>query len=278
MSCDDLHPRPDARSGGSALRRSLPVAVTAMAEAPAKPLRKDSTRILSMAAFLFSVITGVFAMYIAYETQLDKNINSVGKLIDQYFKIHEKLDANSYSYNLMRTQLRSIASRAFNKALSVQDYMDDGIWMSIGQINEDEMLYTNAEDAWLQALKTTPDLHTYLFILRSLAENENKLHKINSSTRRLEDALTAASGAGTEGRKINNDLSPTLKAAEIANIHLAWVLLSPNDCKILTSHYDAAADAIAEAEKAGEDPTAAATVEGDKAEIERYREARSKCN
>jgi hypothetical protein len=103
--------------------RSISVAVTKMPETPSKPLLNDSTRLLSLAAFLLSLVTGGYATYSVWKTHQESTIGDVNKLIDQYFKGQEKLKTINTAtdlpfYNLLRTELRSEAEQAVKKALS----------------------------------------------------------------------------------------------------------------------------------------------------------------
>ena len=128
------------------------VVITGMPEQPSKPLFKDSARLLSISAFLFSLITGIFAMYQTHQNWQDTTTDSVNKLIDQYYIGQEKLSKldpinDVAQANFLKALLRGVGTRAVSQAIQVQAKIDDGTWLALAQINDNENNLTTAEQA-----------------------------------------------------------------------------------------------------------------------------------
>src|SRR5258708_5565067 len=95
-------------------RIPIPVYITSLPEKLPKPLFRDSNRLLSLAAFIFSVVTGTFALVHTWTDTREARVDGVGKLIDQYYSGAEKLAALNLQTqadyrNLLSAKQRSIA-------------------------------------------------------------------------------------------------------------------------------------------------------------------------
>ena len=230
----------------------IEIVVKEMPERPPKPLLKDTPRLLSVAAFIFSLVTGVYATYSAWSAKTDAAVEDVGKLISLYYQSAEKLrTVNSFTetayFNLLRTQQRSQAAQAVTKALTVANYVDVGIWMSLAQINNAELNCVASDKAWRAALSNTTDIMEYSFSLRGAAYNDWCLHKLDDATKLLETALKAVTAdVVKEPRTMSNYMLPQSRAMEVAFIHLTWLSLFPTDCKVVVPHFDGAKAASVE--------------------------------
>lgn len=160
------------------------VVVTKLPEVPSKPLLKDSTRLLALAAFLFSVTTGLYATYQTWISNREARVDAINKLIDQYYAGQETLATlnpqtqNPY-INLLQSQLRSMAARTIPHALQVQGDINDGTWLALAQINDNEGHFATAEIAWLAAKNKAQDVPAYTFAMRGLASNLFRLRQQN---------------------------------------------------------------------------------------------------
>ena len=261
------------------------VVVKEMPERPPKPLLKDFARLLSVAAFIFSLVTGVYATYSAWRAKTDAAVEDVGKLIALYYQSAEKIKTiNAYSetayFNLIRTQQRSQAAQAVTKALTVSNYVDVGIWMSLAQINNAELNCAASDKAWRAALSNTSDIMEYSFSLRGAAYNDWCLHKLDDAAALLETALKAVTAdVVKEPRNIINYMVPQQRALEVSFIHLTWLSLFPTDCKVLVPHFDGAKAAFSEAfrDAPTTDPGVQEQMNGAAANIARFEQARAKC-
>jgi len=225
---------------------SIEVIVKQMPEAPSKPLFKDSTRLLSVAAFIFSVSTGMYAAISSRNQHIDSEVEGVGKLISEYYSKAEKIRTvrrygeEAYYFNMLRSQQRSDAARAVRKALAVRRHIDNGIWMSLAQMNMFEGNWAAAEDAWISALANEPDIGERIFILRNVAKNEAFLQRMPEAEQRLDLALKLTAESG-------DVLGPQEKASETVAIHGTWLELHPKAaCVEWNSHLNQATKLIDE--------------------------------
>jgi hypothetical protein len=228
------------------------VVVTKMPEAPTKPLLHDSTRLLSLAAFVFSVATGVFATYQTWKSSRESTIENVSKLIDQYYTGQEKLATLDVStqlayVNLLRSKLRGTASRTVVEATSVRDSIDDGTWLALAQINDNENNLDAAEMSWSTAANNTQDIAVYLFAMRGLASTQLRRGKKAEAQVTIKLALDAASDNAVKGSN-KNPMPDHYRRVEAAAVHAYWLTqIQTNECSTFVPHYDAALASIAEA-------------------------------
>ena len=243
---------PNAVSTGATTPQPISVAVTSMPDS-SKSLFKDPTRLMSLAAFLFSVITGVFATYQTWRSSRESTIDSVGKLIEQYYAGQEKLakldTTTQIGYaNLLRSQLRGAASRTVPQALRVQDDIDDGTWLALAQINDAENNFDIAEMAWRAAAKNTRQPYVYTFAMRGLFANLLRQNKLEQAQAAIKTALDAAVADKIAGTSIVNNLPSHVRLIEKAASHVFLVSLMPDaDCSIVASNYDAAISSLSDA-------------------------------
>ncbi len=287
-------PPNDSSQKGAMEEEAKPIAVVikTMPDTPSKSLWHDSTRLLSLAAFILSLVTGAYAAYSTWKAQRDATVESVGKLIAEYYSNAEKIkllknDAYDISYfNLLRTQQRAEIVQAVQKALTVRTYVTTAIWMSLAQINYEEQNCPAAETAWLSAINNTEDISEYLFALRGIAANEWCLNRLPDAEKRLGEALNAAeSEEVTANHTIKNYLRHAQRMLDISSTHLQWLTLYPSDkCEIMKPHYDAAVAAFADAtsgitlpDKTAGDQAGGNIVLSTRFYIDQFKEARSKC-
>jgi hypothetical protein len=237
--------------------RTVSVAVTSMPPTPDKPLFKDPSRLLAVAALALSFTTGSFGMYYTWNSGEESRVDTLGKLIDQYYTAQEKLltlneDDNLPLMNLLRSQLKANASRAYSIATGVQGRIEDGVRLAVAEINDSEFNFTTAEKAWLLAVEKTQDISVYLYGMRNLAKNQLLQHKTRGeSDRRYQQALDAALHDRTKrmkGTAIINGLLPDARSAQAALTHAYWLEESGSrDCLFVVPHYDEALRFIAAA-------------------------------
>jgi hypothetical protein len=226
-------------------RDPIPVIVTSLPEKSPKPLFRDSSRLLSVAAFIFSLVTGTFALVHTWTDSRESYVDGVGKLIDQYYAGAEKmatlnLQTQSDYRNLLAVKQRSIALRAVELATRVEKLLDDGIWTALAQINDSEHNYSAAEIAWSSAVDRTKDIALYLFAIRGLATNLSYQGKTDSVNKTLEASLKEI---GLEGKdyRFSARLTPAQQDIESAGVHATQLFLNKNnDCAYVVSHFDEA--------------------------------------
>lgn len=246
MATIDASSPETGKAPGEKSPASIEVIVKQMPEPPGKPLFKDSTRLLSVAAFIFSVSTGLYAAVSSRNQHIDAEVDGVGKLISEYYSKAEKLRSVSRFgeeatyFNLLRSQQRSDAARAVRKALAVRRSIDNGIWMSLAQMNMFEGNFPVAEDAWISALDNATDLGEQIFILRNLAKNEAFLRRTSDADKALDRALKLIAESG-------DMLGPQEKASETVAIHGTWLELHPTaQCPEWTGHLNQATKEVGE--------------------------------
>jgi len=228
----------------------LNVVVLKMPEKPAKRLFRDPNRLLSLAAFVFSVATGVFATYNTWRGSRDAAIESVSKLTDQYYEGQSKLaqlNPSQQAYiNLLRTTLRSTALRAINQASVVKTSIDEGTWLALAQINDNENNLAASETAWNAATEATNDIAVYLFGMRGLAANKLRQGDIAGAQTAFENTIGAALKDTFKGGR--NNYPPEYRHVEVAATE-AFRLTSARapDCAFIAEHFDKSLRHIAEA-------------------------------
>jgi hypothetical protein len=236
----------------------IPVSVITLPEKLPKSLFQDSNRLLALAAFVFSVVTGTFALVHTWTDSREATVDSVGKLIDQYYAGAEKaatlnLQTQSDYRNLLMSKQRSTASRAAALATRVENLLDDGIWLALAQINDNERNFSAAEFAWSSAADHTKDISVYLFGMRGLATNQSYQGKIDSVNQTLNAATKQISSTTIKGGRFINMLTPAQKDIELAGLHATQLFLTKsNDCNYLVPHFDEATSLLVSAYKKGE--------------------------
>ena len=151
---------------------TISVIITKMTHSPSTSLFRDPTRLLSLSAFIFSVITGLYAMYQTYQNQKEATMESVNKLLDQYYAVADKItkiEVDDGRGNLLKSQSRAIAIRAVRQASHVKAMIDDGTWTALAHINDAQNNLAEAEQAWLAGIRNTTQSYFYLYALRGLA-------------------------------------------------------------------------------------------------------------
>ena len=228
--------------------------VVSLAEAPAKPLFKDSARLMAVSAFIFSLVTGLYATYQTYQNDRDANVERVTKLIDDYFDKQETLshlDRNTQlAYiTLIQSQIRAIAERAVYYANKVQDDLSDGSWQSLAQVSNAEGNFSGAIEAWRQSTLRTRDARLYLFGLQSLGLTQ--LHANDpvgaraTFTRLLADLYVTR----PEGSYIENNGSKFSRDLFASETYILWLqALNSKDCSVTKDLYKSAVAALASAE------------------------------
>jgi hypothetical protein len=266
--------------------RVVEVVVKEMPEPPHKSLWKDSGRLLSVSAFMFSLATGAYAAYSTWTAKIDASVEEVGKQIGMYYQNTEKLKSidprtDTAYFNLIRTQQRSQATQALTKALSVARYVDAGLWMSLAQIFTTEQNCAVADKSWRAAADKTTDVGEYSFSLRGIAYTDACLHKLDDAALQLERAVKAISADEVkEPRTMINNMAPIARSVEISSIHVTWLtLFPPTDCKVVAPHYDAAKAALADAllHVAPTDEASRKLIAGASQAVEWFAAARAQC-
>jgi len=243
----------------------LEVAITKFPKPPSTPLMKDVSRLLALAAFIFSVSTGLYAAYQSWINYRDSTVESLSKIIDQYYAGQEKYatpnsGTQSGYINLLQSQLRSIAERTVPLALRVENDVGDGTWLALGQINDNEGLFASGQIAWAAAKNHTNESRLYTFAMRGLAGN---LAAQGGKRDQAEDAFTAAIDSSLEDTvnetkiikeipkretKLINAIPRYERPIEAAATHAFWLGKgNVNECSFVTKHFDAALTLLAEA-------------------------------
>jgi hypothetical protein len=219
-----------------------------------EPLLKDTNRLLSLAAFVFSVATGLFAVYQTMYTRMEATVDTVNKLIDQYYDEQEKLTKMNEEdqialMNLLRSRAQSTALRMFSLATSVKASIDDRTWQAVAQINDGEGNIKAAERAWLIAIENTKDISVYLYANRNLASNQLRQGRgrEEDANRSYQSALDAALSKQVEGTTIVNEMPQYAKSSEAALTHAYWLdQFNRKDCSFVVSHFDSALEFVAD--------------------------------
>jgi hypothetical protein len=234
----------------------LSVVVTQLPAAPSKPLFRDATRLLSLAAFLFSVITGGFAVYQTWTTSRDTTIDNVNKIIEQYYAGQEKIakldpQAQLSYVNLVKSQNRSMAARAVALAKRVQNAIDDGTWLALAQINDAENFLAEAELSWSTAIKNTNEMFVYVYAYRGLAGTQLRMQKNDEAAKTIDLVLSSLESNLVGPKNFANPYQPYVRAIEAASTHAFWLsqkmAQNSSDCAILIKHFDAASASLKQA-------------------------------
>jgi hypothetical protein len=236
------------------MRNPLSVIVTQLPEPSSKPL------FVAVAAFIVSVVTATFTIYETQISSQETTLDTVGKLIDQYYVGQEKLenmdeDTQLARMNLLRSQVQSIAARTFSLAKRVEGIVDGGTWLAIAQINESE--HDNlkiAETAWLTATENTKDIHLYLYAKRNLASNQFRQGKTDEAGQSYQAALDVAqNGKVTRGNgkiRILGTMPPVARYSQVALTHAYWLVqFGRYNCPFVTLHFDSSLRAMADASR-----------------------------
>jgi hypothetical protein len=230
----------------------LNVVVTKMPEQPAKRLLQDPNRLLSLAAFVFSVSTGIFATYQTWKNSTEAVVENVSKLTDQYYEGQAKLaqlNASQTGYiNLLRTTLRSTALRAIARASLVKKQIDEGTWLALAQINDNENNIDASQIAWAAAAENTKELAIYIFGMRGLAANRIKQGDSAGAEKAFTAAITAS--LADKFKDAPNKFPVYYRNLEAGATQAYW--LSSNqtaDCAFISEHFDIALTYLAEANR-----------------------------
>jgi hypothetical protein len=230
--------------------KPINVIVSQLPERPPRPLFRDSSRLLALAAFLFSVVSGVYATYQTRNNSIQSAVESVSKLVDQYYDGQLKFaQLNSTQMgvsNLLRSSLRSTALRAITLANPVSKHIDEGTWLALALINDNENNFAAAKTAWKAAADNTFDATMYQFAMRGLAANLRRQRDIAESDKQFAATIQAALADKFKGGP--NPLPHYYAATEAASTEAFWLsLVQSPDCSFIAKHFDAALDYIADA-------------------------------
>jgi hypothetical protein len=262
----------------------ISVVVTSLPERPPKALFKDSTRLLSVAAFIFSLATGLYAAYQTWRTDRLTTLETVSKLIDQYYLGQEKLatlnPATQLAYiNLLRSELKAVASRAAQNAAHIQRDIDEGTWLALAQINQNESNWKTSTAAWNAAVQSTNEDYVYAFALRGLATVQVLQGKLDEADHTMELAFKSEASNDVQVKGISNRMSAAYRSADAAatqgyylNLFRRW------DCPFISQHFDSARAMAAQAREQGvPDPALVNQLLGVKLGLERFRQRRASC-
>ena len=184
------------------------VIVTSLPEQPAKPLFKDTARLTSVAAFIFSVVTGLYATYFSWINYRQSTLETASKLIDQYYQGQEKLATlnpltQAAYINLLRSELKAVASRAAQSAAQVQGEVDAGTWLGLAQINQYESNWKASTTAWNAAIQTTDEDYVYAFALRGLATVQVLQGKLDDANNSMDLAFRSETTDETQFKRLS---------------------------------------------------------------------------
>lgn len=265
-------------------KRSFSVAISEMPTAPSKPILRDSARLLSLAAFLFSIITGVFAIYQSWRNDQLATVERVSKLMDDYYAKQETLaklnTATQMGFaNLLQSQLRGIAAKTVPQALRVRGELDDGTWQALAQINDAERNFRAAEQAWLTSIEQTRDMAIYLFGLRGLALNQIQQGKRRDGDIGFQKAIDEVRSDATSRMTIVNNFPGINRDMFESETHGIWIASVPvRDCAFLVPHFDRALALLTAVDNAS---NVNAAVHGQiimqRASLDFYRKERAAC-
>jgi hypothetical protein len=243
---------------------------------------KDSNRLLALAAFVFSVTTGVYATYQTWKSSTQTTVDTVSKLADQYYDGQGKLSQlNStqagYS-NFLRTTLRSTALRASALATAANSYIDEGTWLALAQMNDNENNLRASQAAWNEAANKTQDITTYLFATRGLGANLLRQGDGNGAVKAFNRATDTAMSDKFKGAE--NSLPPAYRNVEAASTQAFWLsLIQTTDCAFISDHFDKALKYIADSHRTANsaDPTYENELLTTRQFISYFRKARESC-
>lgn len=230
--------------------RAIPQATTEplqvrVVEAPKVRFWHDSSRILALSAFLFSVMTGGYATYQTWLTYRDAQISKISNLIDRYYKISEersKLSPASATFGIMVTEEQSIASQLMRTANSIKELIDDSDWNAIAQIEGSEGLYKYSEDAYTVVIGRQNADYEYWFARRGagfaqigIGNDSDGVDILRKTIQDLEKAKT-----------MKNFLSDFATELEISYNYADIIFRKnvQNDCNSLKYYYDESQQSI----------------------------------
>jgi hypothetical protein len=239
----------------------LEVVVRSLPKEPHTPLSRDIPRLLSLAALIFSLSTGLYTLYLGYLDRRNTAIDDVMALIDRYYATVEKLSSinafNTASTNLLQSQAHSLALRAFNRATAAGGVLDSGTWQSIAQINDAQENLAASESAWIEAVEVSDDPAAHAFSMQGLnnvyyraqrKEDANKLNDIMFDLAVSDGSVTAVKMNGVkklDGKPLSFHRSkfptPTYQFQKYLtqyNVRYVWLLNNQDsDCKIFDAHF-----------------------------------------
>jgi hypothetical protein len=223
----------------------ITVVVSQMPEKAATPLFKDSTRLLSLAAFIFSVATGLFTTYQTLQASKKQTIEDVMKLIDQYYEGAEKLShvnpSQTDAMNLLQAELRGKALRAITEASSVKKELDDGTWLALAQINLFSYNFDASKIAWNAVLDNSSDLGQYMFASRGLASVQLQQDDNNGAEKILNNAIETVMAERFKG--VPNSFPVYIRNIEAAVTHAFWLSKAQTkQCEFISFHFDKSLD------------------------------------
>lgn len=260
----------------------LNVIVSKMPDKPAKPLLRDPNRLLSLAAFVFSVSTGVFATYNTWRSSREATVDNVSKLTSQYYDGQSKLAQLNQSQqgyiNLLRTTLRSTALRAIAQASLVKTDIDEGTWLALAQINDNENNLAASQIAWTAATEVTHDISIYLFGMRGLASNRLRQGDLAGANAAFDGVIKAA--LADTFKSAPNSYTREYRYVEAAATEGFWLTtMKAPDCAFISSHFDNVLRNIAELHTTANpaDPGYLSELVGTRVNLNYFRRARLAC-
>jgi len=177
---------------------NISVVITKMPEPPSKPLLKDSNRLLALAAFLLSLITGTYAAYSTWRTQRESTVETVGRLVEQYYKGTERLKAidpnkDQAAFIFIQTEQKGTATRAYLEAKRVTSYIDVGLWSAVAQINVYAGNPDEAKKVFQHMLDVSNDVYNYVSSKVGIATADAQLKDLKASDKLLTEAMKEVS-------------------------------------------------------------------------------------
>lgn len=248
---------PDNGEDQPTLSRAIKIAISEMPPPPSKPFFRDSARVISVAAFIFSVASGLFAAYQSWQNDRTASIERVSKLLDDYYNKQEaisKLNSSTQSgfISLLQSESRSIASKLVTQALKVRAELDDGTWQALAQINDAEGNFKASEQAWSASIEHTEDGVVYLFGLRGVAIAQTRNGKITEGEKTFQRIVDGAGLDSIPGGAIKNSMTLLNRAIFEAETHRLWIVSKSNrPCAFLVYHFDKALALLTAADNNG---------------------------
>jgi tetratricopeptide (TPR) repeat protein len=231
---------------------AMPVAVTSMPDPPAKPFFSDPTRVISVAAFIFSVVSGLFAAYQTWSDNQQAAVDQVSKLIGEFYDEDEKLGRLNVAtqggeMNLLRSHLRSLALRAASQAQRVKSLIDDGTWQAIAQINAAENNPSAARQAWLSSVDRTQDPQLKVYGLKNVGVVEYQLGLTTQAEAHFSQAIDIANAKSNADHPAF-DWPESYRDVSIGEVQLVWAIQAAQaSCASFLPHYRSATDYLSKA-------------------------------
>lgn len=164
----------------------------------------------------------------------------------------------------------------------MQGDLEDGTWLSLAQINDNESHYATAEIAWLAAKNKAQDVPAFTFAMRGLASNLFQQGKLDEAEKAMQLAVESSLGDTVEGTRLVNTIPAYARPADAAATHAFWLAqANRKDCPFIVEHFDRALTLITEASRnlpiGRFDFGAQNQIVGARAGLSSFRKAREAC-